>query len=101
VDPHVLGEAAGLVAIVDRLFGASQPGRSMSADRPAAFASLAIVSGAMSGVPTICSCSRLSCTVEVPSAPITIAATPKTISTVAAIGPSDLEPSSHPSPLRR
>jgi len=54
---------------------------------PAAFASLAIPAGVMSGVPTIASCLRLSLTVERPSMPATIAPMPSAIRTMLAATP--------------
>src|SRR5690242_21468953 len=55
--------------------------------RPAFLASAVIPAGVMSGVPTICSCLRLSLTVDLPLTPITIAAMPNAIRTAAASTP--------------
>jgi hypothetical protein len=76
VNPHVLGERAGLGAGVDRLAGDATR-RQGDVLEP----------GVMSGDPTICSCARLSLTVDRPLKPITIAAIPKAIMTAPAANP--------------
>jgi hypothetical protein len=54
---------------------------------PAFCASALIPDGVMSGVPTICSCASVSCTVLWAFQPIAMAPIPKMISTAAAMNP--------------
>ena len=62
-------------------------GSEMVAGRPASLASAAIAVGFMSAEPVIASSFRLSETVERPFTPMTIATTPNTINTAAAMKP--------------
>jgi len=87
VDAHVAAERPRLVT---RRIGSSATdfvGSAMFAGRPASFASAAIASGVISGVPTICSCFKLSWTVDRALTPMTIVVIPNAIKTTAATTP--------------
>src|SRR5690348_12795909 len=55
--------------------------------RPACFASAVMPAGVMSGVPTMCSCARVSCTVPRAFQPIERAPIPNAMRTTAAMNP--------------